>query len=332
MKRKTFLRSCFFVAFAGLKGAILPGKVKARPRLMSPKSEGAKKVFVKVTGTAQDGGIPHIGCFCSNCQRAWNDSRYSRLVASLALFDLVENKTFFIDVTPDVHKQTRMVRDRLGPENRKKQFQPDGILLTHAHIGHYTGLMFYGYEAQSTDRLPVYCSQRMGSFLSQNGPWSQLVDRKNIMLETMIPEKTYRLTPQLTISAFLVPHREEYSDTLGYKIKGPERSLLYIPDIHNWNTWDRSIADEVRDVDFALIDGTFFSPEELPSRDLSSIGHPFIVDTMKALQNVARDGKTRIDFTHLNHSNLALDPAGTASKIVKKYAFDLAADGMEFPL
>ena len=332
MKRKTFLRSCFFAVFAGLKPAIFPGKVKARPRLMAEKSEGSKKVFVKVTGTAQDGGIPHIGCFCANCQRAWNDPRHTRLVASLSLFDIVENKTFFIDVTPDVHEQTRMVRDRIDPENRIKKFQPDGILLTHAHIGHYTGLMFYGYEAQSTDRLPVYCSKRMGSFLSENGPWSQLVDRKNIQLEPMIPGKTFRLTPQITISALHVPHREEYSDTLGYKIKGPARSLLYIPDIHDWNTWDRSIVDEVRDVDVALVDGTFFSPEELPSRDLSSIGHPFIVDTMKILKDVIGDRKTRIYFTHLNHSNLALDPTGEASKIVKKFAFGLAADGMEFPL
>lgn len=331
MRRRTFLHSCCG-AFAGLTTAISPGKVEACASLMSAKSEEAKKVFVKVTGTAQDGGIPHIGCFCSNCLRAWNDPRYSRLVASLALFDLNESKSFFIDVTPDVRKQTRMVRDRLDSKNREKRFRPDGILLTHAHIGHYTGLMFYGYEAQSTDRLPVYCSQRMGTYLSQNGPWSQLVDRKNIVLETISPGKSYPLTPQITISAFQVPHREEFSDTLGFKIEGPKRSLLYIPDIHDWKTWDRSIADEVRDVDFALIDGTFFSPEELPSRDLSSIGHPFIADSMELLLDVARYGKTRIYFTHLNHSNLALDPAGEAGKIMEKSAFGLAEDGMEFPL
>jgi pyrroloquinoline quinone biosynthesis protein B len=331
VRRRAFLHSCCG-AVAGLTTAISPRKAEAGAPLKPTQSEEAKKVFVKVTGTAQDGGIPHIGCFCSNCLRAWNDPHYSRLVASLALFDLNENKTFFIDVTPDVRRQTLMVRDRLDLKNRKKRFRPDGILLTHAHIGHYTGLMFYGYEAQSTDRLPVYCSQRMESYLSQNGPWSQLVERKNIVLETISPEKAFPLTPQITITAFHVPHREEYSDTLGFKIKGPKRSILYIPDIQGWDTWDRSIADEVRNVNFALIDGTFFSPEELPSRDLSSIGHPFIADSMELLHDTARDDKTLIYFTHLNHSNLALDPAGEAAKIAEKSAFGLAADGMEFPL
>jgi pyrroloquinoline quinone biosynthesis protein B len=331
VRRRTFIHSCFGAA-AGLKADLLSGDVKTRPHLMAEKSDNTKNVFAKVTGTAQDGGIPHIGCFCSNCQRAWKESRFSRLISSVALFDFAENKTFLVDATPDVRAQTMMVRNRLNPKNNKQKYWPDGVLLTHAHIGHYTGLMFYGYEAQSTDRLPVYCSKRMSNFLAQNGPWSQLVDQKNIVPKTISPEKSFSLTPQITVLAFQVPHRDEYTDTLGFKIKGPNRSLLYIPDIHNWNIWDRSIVDEVQNVDMALLDGTFFSPEELPFRDLSSIGHPFITDSIKCLRDIARNGKTQIYFTHLNHSNLALDPDCDARKIMEKDAFGLATDGMEFPL
>ena len=53
---------------------------------------------------------------------------------------------------------------------------------------------------------------------------------------------------------------------------------------------------------------------------------------MKLLSGIAQDGKTRIFFTHLNHSNLALNPDGDARKIIEKNKFGLAEDGMEFLL
>lgn len=331
MRRRTFFHSCFG-AVAGLKTGILSGHSKTDPAHIAEKPEKGKNVFAKVLGTAQDGGIPHMGCFCSNCLRAWKDARFSRFISSMALIDLIENKTIIVDASPDIRAQTKMLYDRIKPETKQKKYWPDGILLTHAHIGHYTGLMFYGYEAMSTDKLPVYCSQRMYQFLSQNGPWSQLVDKKNIVVTTINPEQKFPITTHISILALQVPHRDEYTDTLGYRVKGPNRSLLYIPDIHNWKIWDRSVIDEVQKVDVALLDGTFFSPEELPSRDLSSIGHPFISDSMKLLRDIAHGGKTQIFFTHLNHSNLALDPDGGARKIIEKNKFGLAKDGMEFLL
>jgi pyrroloquinoline quinone biosynthesis protein B len=331
MRRRSFLHSCFG-AVAGLKADILSAKLKSHPGHISEKPGHAENILVKVIGTAQDGGIPHIGCSCSNCQRAWKKPQLSRFISSLALFDLTENKTIFVDATPDIRAQTMMIQERMTPQKPAQRYWPDGILLTHAHIGHYTGLMFYGYEALSTDKLPVYCSKRMKDFLSQNGPWSQLVSQKNIIARTISPEQRFSLTSQISIIALQVPHRDEYTDTLGYQITGPNRSLLYIPDIHNWKIWDRSVIEEVQKVDIALLDGTFFSHAELPSRDLSSIGHPFILDSMQLLKKIAQDGKTQILFTHLNHSNLALDPDGDARKTIEKNAFGLAEDGMEFPL
>jgi pyrroloquinoline quinone biosynthesis protein B len=331
MRRRAFLHSCIGAA-AGIKANLAIHNAHSQSNSTSMRSQEGNAVFVKVIGTAQDGGIPHIGCLCSNCQRAWAEPRFSRLISSLALFDFTENKTILVDVTPDIREQTETIMKYLGRKKGDKKYCPDGILLTHAHIGHYTGLMFYGYEAQSTENLPVYCSKRMGDFLAKNGPWSQLVNQKNIHTKTIIPEKTFPLTSQISIEAFQVPHRDEYSDTLGFKIRGPDRSLLYISDIQNWEIWDRSIAEEVGKTDIALLDGTFFSPEELPARDLRAIGHPFITDSMKLLGDIAREGKIQIFFTHLNHSNLALDPNGDARKILRNAAFGLAEDGMEFPL
>eukprot|EP00957_Ditylum_brightwellii_P156501 11911053-Ditylum_brightwellii.AAC.1 len=62
---------------------------------------------------------------------------------------------------------------------------PDGIFLTHAHIGHYTGLMYLGREALGAVDVPVYAMPRMRSFLKNNGPWSQLVSLGNINIQNL---------------------------------------------------------------------------------------------------------------------------------------------------
>jgi len=300
MKRRDFFNAC------------LGGKKK--------KDETA--VLVKVLGTAQDGGLPQIGCYCKNCLRAREDQRFSRLISSLAIIDLEEKKYFILD--------SDIAFNRLALQKQGRKNSPHGVLLTHAHIGHYTGLMFYGYESMSTHRLPVYCSSRMKSFLSSNGPWSQLVRLENISIHTLSFEKEFLLTPRISFIPFLVPHRNEYTDTLGFIISGEKRKLLYVPDIQSWEAWSRSIVEETQKSDVALLDGTFYSSEELPERDLSKIGHPFIKTSLKTLKNVAEEGKTKIYFTHLNHSNLALDPEGEARKEVEENGFGIASDGMEF--
>jgi len=320
----------------------LVGSMAGLPALASntfgPLSEKQKKksrvtdIVVKVLGTAQDGGIPQLGCYCKNCLRAREKPGFSRLVSSLGLFDLEESNFFLLDATPDIRVQSHLAHERLGWEKSGTRNFPQAVLLTHAHIGHYTGLVFFGYESVSSFDLPVYCSERMGTFLANNGPWSQLVNFKNISLRTLSLEKKLSLTARLSITSFQVPHRDEHSDTIGFTISGRKKKLLYIPDIQDWRTWKKSVVEEVKKVDIALLDGTFYSPEELPGRDLSQIGHPFIKTSVKLLGKLARRGKTKIYFTHLNHSNLALDPEGEARKKIENEGFRLAEEGREFYL
>ncbi len=170
----------------------------------------------------------------------------------------------------------------------------------------------------------------MGRFLSDNGPWSQLVRLENISLRTLHPGKEFSLTSRISLTPLEVPHRNEYSDTIGFRISGEKKKLLYIPDIQGWEAWNRSIVEETEKVDIALLDGTFYSPEELPGRDISQIGHPLIRTSLKTLGEVAKKGQIHIYFTHLNHTNLALDPEGDARKEITDKGFQLASDGEEF--
>ena len=322
MRRRDFL--------TGVAGAPALGAFFSRPRVRH--QEGPASVVVRVLGTAQDGGIPQIGCGCPNCDQARRDPQDRRLIASLAVADRGLREFVLVDATPDVRAQAESALARLGPGPPKLLEALSGIVLTHAHVGHYTGLMFFGYESASAKKLPVFASRRMAGFLARNGPWSQLVRLENIDLRTVTPDEPLALMGSVRITAFAVPHRDEYTDTLALRIAGPRRSLLYIPDIQSWGAWSRPLEAELDKADFALLDGTFFVPDELPGRDTAAIGHPPIKTTVELLRALPASRKAGIFFTHLNHTNRALNPAGEERRWLEEAGFRLATEGQEFVL
>ena len=228
-----------------------------------------------------------------------------------------------VEATPDFPKQFEMLTN-----NNPKKFK--GIFLTHAHIGHYSGLMHLGREVMGTKETPVYVMPKMGKFLRTNGPWSQLVDLENISLRKIKNGKPTELNKRISITPFLVPHRDEFSETVGYKIKGPNRSLIFIPDIDKWEKWDKDISQIVSENNYTLMDGSFFTDDELPGRDMTEIPHPFIIETMKLLESV--EDKTGIHFIHLNHTNPALTNDSNAQNQIKDAGFNIAQIGQAFKL
>ena len=244
-------------------------------------------------GSAQDGGLPQAGCYCNQCASAHTDPTLRRRVACLGLVDRATHQSWLIDATPDLPEQLGVVHG-LAPGCPLA-----GIALTHAHVGHYTGLIHLGYEAWNTQGLPVYVSPIMARFLRENGPWSQLVSLGNIELHTLDLGQESRLSPNLHLTPVSVPHRAEFSDTLAFVVRGPARRLFYCPDIDGWDGWEHDLRGFVAGMDVALLDGTFFSPDELAERDLSSIPHALVTDTAKWLAGVNCD----VRLIHLNHSN-----------------------------
>ena len=249
-------------------------------------------------GTAQDGGLPQAGCHCIHCSLARTDPAQRRWVACLGLVDHAVRQAWLIDATPDLKQQLHALQG-LVPG-----YPLSGIALTHAHIGHYAGLIHLGREAWNTHALPVYASARMARFLRANAPWSQLVDLGNIELCLLTPEQEIQLSPDLHLTPLPVPHRDEFSDTLAFVVRSPSRRLFYCPDIDAWDHWDRDLRQFVSGMDVALLDGTFFSARELPGRDISRIPHPLITDTAERLAGV----DCEVHLIHLNHTNPLLAP------------------------
>ncbi len=279
--------------------------------------------YVVVLGIAQDGGVPHAGCQKKCCIDRWNDPAKKLLVNCLGIVDPNSNETWMVEATPDFPKQFEMLTN-----NNPKKFK--GIFLTHAHIGHYSGLIHLGREVMGTKKTPVYVMPKMGKFLRSNGPWSQLVDLENISLTKIKNGKPTKLNKRISITPFLVPHRDEFSETVGYKIEGPNRSLIFIPDIDKWEKWDKDISQIVSENNYTLIDGSFFTDDELPGRDMTEIPHRFIIESMQLLESV--EDKSGIHFIHLNHTNPALSNNSNAQDHIKDTGFNIAQIGQAFKL
>lgn len=280
----------------------------------------SKSPYVVILGTVQDAGSPHMGCEKSCCGALFEDPDPTRKVISLGIVDPQENKYWIIEASPDFITQCKILKDLVKFDHLQT---PDGIFLTHAHIGHYTGLMFLGRESYNSSNVPLYAMTKMKGFLIQNGPWSLLFKLNNLTIQNIDHKQEIILSNNLSISPFLVPHRDEFSETVGFKIKGPSKTILFIPDIDKWGKWNQNLISEIKNIDVALIDGTFYDAKEVNYRDISEIPHPFVIETMEMLIKENEEEKSKIKFIHLNHTNPLLDSNSSAYKKVLENGFGI---------
>ena len=285
-------------------------------------------VYLEILGIAQDAGYPQAECYQAHCMRAWHDRSLRRLATSIAVVDPLSRATYLFDATPDIREQLFRLRESV----RDDDVTLAGVFLTHAHMGHYAGLMHFGREAAGRRQLPVYAMPRMRKFLTNNGPWDQLVSLENIELRELQDGKPVRLGANLSVTPLLVPHRDEYSETVGFRIDGPERSALYLPDIDKWDRWHADLREVLQTVDYALLDATFYADGELPGRDMSRIPHPFVVETMRLLDDLTATERQRVLFIHLNHTNPLLIDGSAAQLEVAARGFRIAREGDRLPL
>jgi pyrroloquinoline quinone biosynthesis protein B len=283
--------------------------------------------YITILGIAQDGGYPHIGCQRECCTNYYNGTNKKKKVVSLGLVDSQNKQKWIFEATPDISTQLA----DLEQNHLKKETIIDGVFLTHAHIGHYTGLMYFGREALGKQGIKVYAMPKMKSFIEENGPWSQLVNLKNIELQTLQNDSTVTLNNQLKVIPFRVPHRDEFSETVGYKIIGTKKTALFIPDIDKWQKWNKSIIQEVKKVDYAFLDASFFKDGEI-NRPMSEIPHPFTTETVELFKNESLETKKKVIFIHFNHTNPSLQENSKERKEVEKLGFRFASEGQNYEI
>jgi pyrroloquinoline quinone biosynthesis protein B len=289
-------------------------------------SVNSQSEYIYILGNTQDAGLPHIGCQHPFCEDNFNiyEEHYT---TSIAVVNSDLKKYILFEATPDITFQLNNLKRNIFDEF----LLPESIYITHAHIGHYTGLMYFGREALGAKDLMVRVLPRMSNFLQNNGPWSQLVDINNIKIkEINFGSSTKELT-NIYITPFQVPHRDEYSETAGYIIKGKNKKALFIPDIDKWEKWDRDISEIAKEFDFLLIDATFYDSKEI-NRDISEIPHPLVTETIDLLSGLSIENRNKVYFIHMNHTNMMLDPDSELSRLVLSKGFNIARLGQKLYL
>ncbi len=312
---------------------LLASGIAASLLLLASPSLAQEKLrpYVVVLGIAQDAGYPQAGCDKQCCAPAWDDWQRRRFASCIAIVEPNSGKRYLIDCTPDFRDQLRLL-DQLAPSRPNEAGKLDGIFLTHAHIGHYAGLIHLGREVMGARQIPVFAMPRMAAFLSTNGPWSQLIDLKQIDLKRIAAAEPIRLSEKLSVVPFLVPHRDEFSETVGFQIHHGEKSVVYLPDIDQWHRWQVAVEDIIAGCDVALLDGTFFGQGELPGRDMSKIPHPLIQQSIERFSSLSASQRNKVRFIHLNHSNPALHADSEARKQITASGMQVAVQGSRIEL
>ncbi len=286
--------------------------------------------YTLLLGIAQDAGHPQVGCYKPCCKPAWEDPKLGHFACCLAIVDPAHNQRWLIDVTPDFPQQLRLL-DQICPSAEKPPGL-DGILLTHAHIGHFTGLMYLGREVLGARNVPTFAMPRMTQFLKTSGPWDLLCRLKNIVLSPLTDGESIALNDRISVRPFLVPHRGEYTETIGVEITGPTKRVLYLPDIDRWPNQEPSIERRIASVDRAYLDGTFFDTEELPGRAMSEIPHPLVRQTLARFKTLSAADRDKIHLFHLNHTNPLLWVNAPEHDQVRDAGLHVAQRGDRFTL
>ena len=283
--------------------------------------------FIYILGVTQDAGYPQAGCFLPHCLPGWKNPELRRSATSLALVDPITETKYLFEATPNLPEQLYKLETIASDTN----YSLEGVFLTHAHMGHYTGLMYFGFESMSANNLSVYAMPRMRAYLRNNGPWSQLVTMNNISLKEIEDQQPVNFE-RFSVTPMLVPHRDEFSETVGYRIQGPLKTALFIPDIDKWEIWNRSITEEISLVDYALLDATFFDGNELPGRDMADIPHPFVLESMELFSELSAADRAKVWFIHLNHTNPLLNSDSKAYQRVIEAGYNVAREGEKLGL
>lgn len=281
-------------------------------------------VELVVLGAGQDAGAPQIGNARDDLPRLFP--------TSIAVIDHTDAKRFLFEATPAITPQVHAL-DRIAPPDPVTPggLGLDGVFVTHAHIGHYLGLAQFGRESAGARGQRVFAMPRMARFLRANGPWSQLVELGNIEIMELADQRVQSLTARLDVRPFIVPHRDEYSETVGYLIRTPSGTAVFVPDLDSWEEWEAEGGDTLEAlltrVEYAFIDATFYDDNELGGRDMSAIPHPRVKGTMERLAHLPASERAKVRFIHYNHTNPVRDPASEESAEVVLRGFHVARRG-----
>ncbi len=293
-----------------------------------------RDVRVTVLGISQDGGFPQAGCGADCCKPARENPSLRRHPVSLGIVG-ADSSTHLIEATRDLAWQLNLWHS-VDPVEKPL----DSLWITHSHHGHIDGLGLFGREVINSNNLQVNCSKSLAKLIKNTPNWNLLLKLKNIYLNELENLKSYTPTANcgFSIKPIQVPHRAELSDMHAFLIQGPNKNLLFLPDHDSWENTLKFVNKteilewfEDENIDIALIDGTFWSSDELKQRNQKVVIHPPIIETLQLIGE-KKEGMPEIKFTHLNHTNPLNHKDSNEYLTLKKMGWSISKEGEIFTL
>lgn len=308
---------------------------------------------IRVLGVAAGGGFPQWNCACPNCRgvREGTIAAEPLLQSSLAVSANAQD-WYLINAGPDIRMQIESFPAlHAGPAIRDTPLA--GVILTDAELDHTIGLLslregsrltLYGTETvQNTlhSAFPVlpmlenYCSwewQALQPFSSQKVGSEDDVTEEAITLK-VIPISTK--PPLYAHSQKDSPHAENLWEVgLILQNKSSGRSLAYFPTLKSLSP---SIEEHLCEADVLMVDGTFWSDDELvgmgaTERGAHQMGHLPVGGPAGTAEKLATFPAKRKIFIHINNSNPILRQDSAQRNELEKLGFEVAYDGMELEI
>ena len=280
---------------------------------------------VTLLGIAQDGGRPQPGCQRACCADLGPED--VRHPVSLGITD-EDGQGHLIEATRALGEQLRL----WGHPSLRS------VLLTHAHFGHVDGLGLFGRETLNASGLRLYASPSMHALIERTPQWSLMVDQGVFSAQPISSGAIQMLSESVRVEPLAVPHRAELSDMHAFVVRGPNKSVLFLPDHDRWeDTLAYHGVSTIREwlaklsVDVALVDGTFWSSDELSGRSQLDVPHPPVAETLERL-GPKRDGDPEIIFIHLNHTNPLYFETSEQHRVLTELGWQVGQQGMSFTL
>ncbi len=258
------------------------------------------------------------------CKAVNSGTQEGAYPTSIAIVQEDSSRFWLLEASPAIKHQLNYVNSRFP------SCSLGGILITHAHIGHYLGIAQLGREVMGAKGVPVYVLPRMRSYLESNGPWQLLDSLGNIELRTLEFDRETELTRNLKVRPIQVPHREEYSEAAAFDVSTINSRVLFVPDIDSWAKWDLRIEDIIPNFDYAFLDATFYSDDELSERSMAEVPHPRVQASIELFEALPSRDKSRVHFIHMNHTNPILRNSPERKKVLDA-GFNISKENIVLP-
>lgn len=302
---------------------------------------------ITVLGSAAGGGFPQWNCNCRNCAGVRSGAVTAKPRTQSSIFirpDDSANGVLF-NASPDILEQIRS-HPTLQPARAVRDTAIAGVILMDGQIDHATGLFML---RERGSPLPLWCTDPVEEDLSQGNPVLRVlthycgVDRHRITLDGApfevpgVNGLSFKALPLSSKAAPYSPHRDHPvpGDNIGMLITDTRRgtTLFYAPGLGHITP---PVFDAMSNADAVMVDGTFWTDDEMPRLGLSKktardIGHlpqsgeGGMIEWMAKLRPA-----TRRLLIHINNTNPILDEDSPERAVLTQAGIVVTEDKMEF--